>query len=233
MPERMSTSPGALLNASESRLVEASRGTALKNASAGELKRYIARARALRDKWRDVYEEQRRGTQKARTSRATTANRRSREKSEVFAEALARLEGRLEKLHAAGETAAGGRSAAGKPRSTRARQHRQERSRTRRTLADHVAERESAEAWSARASLPPMQTRRSVKKKTAKGKKKTGARGKNAEAHRTAARSKVNPRDQSRSPTARQRVRTSSPASRIRGHVTGRNKRVQARRDRR
>jgi hypothetical protein len=220
----MSTSPRALLNASESRLVDASRGAALKNASASELKKHIARARALRDKWRDVYQEQRRGTQAARTSRATTANRRSREKSEVFAEALARLEGRLERLQASGQAADGGGSAARQGRPTRARQHRQERSRTRRTLADHVAERESAEAWSARASLPPMQTRRPVKKKTAKAGKKAG---------RPAARSKANTRDQRQAPTARQRIASSGPAPRIRGHVTGRNKRVQARRDRR
>lgn len=238
MPETNTSSTRALLNESESRLVASSRGAALTSASVGDLRKKIARARTLRDKWRDVYETQRRGTQQARTSRAGTANRRSREKSEVFAAALARFEARLEKVHASGSSSDGGRRAARPPRQKRTRQHRQERSRTKRTLAHQVAERESAEAWSALASLPPMQTRMPAKKKTAKAKKKKtkkagASRSKKAAVARPSRLAKTKARDQSRSAAARHRTRMSGLTTRIRGHVSGRGKRAQARRDRR
>jgi hypothetical protein len=234
MPDAKLSTMHALLNESESRLVASSRGAALMSASAGELKKKIARARTLRDKWRDVYAGQRRGTQEARTSRASSANRRSREKSEVFAAALARFEARLEKVDASGPASGGGRTAARPTRQKRTRQHRQERSRTKQTLADTVADRESAEAWSARASLPSMQTRTPAKKKTAKAKKKAGAtRSKKAAVARPSRPAKTQARDQSRSAAARHRTRMSGLTTRIRGHVSGRGKRAQARRDRR
>lgn len=225
MPDINLSSMRAWLNVSESRLVASSRGAALTSASAAELRKRIARARELRDKWRDVYMRQRREAQKARAARASAGNRRSREKSELFAQVLARFEARLEKVEASGAPE-GTRTAAGPSRRKRTRQHRRERSRVKQSLAETVAERESAEVRSARASLPPMQTRTPPKKV-----KKL--RTKAAAARRPSRPAAGKARDQSRSAAARHRSRMSGLTTRIRGHVSARGKRAQARRDRR
>ncbi len=238
MPDTNPSSPRVPLNVSESRLVAASRGAGLTSASAGELRKKIARARALRDKWRDVYMAQRRDTQQARTSRATTANRRSREKSELFGDVLARFEARLDEVGASGAAADTRPSTRPSPRK-RTRQHRQERSRVKRTLAETVAERESAGVRSARASLPPMQTRTPPKKKATAKKtkaKQAGAARRNSKAAAAKPSSRpadVKARDQSRSAAARHRTKVSGLTTRIRGHVSAQGKRSQARRDRR
>jgi hypothetical protein len=233
MPDTKRSTALAWLSASEARLLASSEGASLTKAGAGDLRRKISRARALRDKWRDVYTAQRRETQQARASRATVSNRRSREKSELFGEVLARLEARLATVTASG-TSDGARAKTRPTPRRRMQQHRRERSRTKRALADEVDERESAVARSARADLPPMQTRTAPKKpkkpkKTSKAgtPRGTGKKpgGKDA--------SKGQARDQSRSAAARHRTKVSGLTTRIRGHVSARGKRAQARRDRR
>jgi hypothetical protein len=231
MPDTKRSTAPAWLSASEARLVASSEGASLAKAGAGELRRKISRARALRDKWRDVYTAQRRETQQARASRATVANRRSREKSELFGEVLARLEARLEQVAATGTPAAARSKARPTPR-RRMQLHRRERSRTKRALADQVAERESAAARSALTDLPPMQTRTAPKQRTKKGKSKAGKPRGVAKTGATRA-AKVKARDQSRTAAARHRTKVSGLTTRIRGHVSARGKRAQARRDRR
>lgn len=232
MPDTKRSTAPAWLSASEARLVASSEEASLAKAGAGELRRKISRARALRDKWRDVYTAQRRETQQARASRATVANRRSREKSELFGEVLARLEARLAKVTASG-TSDGARSKRGPTPRRRTQQHRRERSRTKRALADEVAERESAAAHSALADLPPMMTRTAPKKKAKEAKSKAGKPRGAAKKPGGKRASKAKARHQSRTAASRHRTKVSGLTTRIRGHVSARGKRAQARRDRR
>jgi len=84
----------AMLTAAERRVFDSSLGKQIATASREQIQAAIGQARSLRDKWRDLYAEQTRGTK--RTAKAgTAANDRSREKSELFAGTLERLEARL------------------------------------------------------------------------------------------------------------------------------------------
>jgi hypothetical protein len=223
----------AWLNAAESRLVASSRGAALSGASVDELRRHVVRARAMRDKWRDVYMKQRRETQQARAARATGANRRSRDKSELFGQVLARLEARLAKLLAAPATTAAPISRGNPSKRTRTRTHRQTRTRARQALADQVAERQSETVRREQAALPPMQTRTVPRKPSKKREptKKTVRKQSGRPARSSHGSEKARP--QSLSAAARHRTKVSGLTTRIRGHVSGRGKRDQARRDRR
>jgi hypothetical protein len=237
MPDSRRPPAPVSLSASEARLVASSHDAALAGATAGELRKKIARVRALRDKWRDVYTTQRRQAQQARVSRASAANRRSRDKAELFGAVLARLEGRLEEVAASG-AAAGPRPKTRPSPRKRTQQHRRERSRTKRTLAEEVAERASTAQRSARADLPPMQARtppRKEKKVRRAAKKTAGQRSakKSPAARRPPREAKTKARDQSRSAAARHRTKASGLTTRVRGHVSARGKRAQARRDRR
>lgn len=237
MPDTSPSGTRALLNASEARLVASSRGTALTGASPAELRKKVARARALRDKWRDVHARQRRGTQQARRARGTAANERSREKSDLFDQVLARFEARLERVMASAAPAAprGKPAPTGKP--VRTRTHRRTRAQTKRMLADERSGRESARVRSAQAERPPMQTRqRPPKARSARG----GTKTKKGKGRAPASVSK--PRDtgkagrtrgQSQSAATRQRLAMSGRTTRVRGHVQARGQRAQARRDRR
>jgi len=83
-----------MLTAAERRVFDSSVGRELVAAGREQLQAAISQARTLRDKWRDLYAQQTRTTK--RTAKAgTPANDRSREKSELFAGALVRLEARL------------------------------------------------------------------------------------------------------------------------------------------
>lgn len=246
MPDAV-TRPRAWLSAAESRLVASSRGEALKAASPAELRRTIARARALRDKWRDVHASQRRGTQQALRGRGSAAaNVRSREKRELFAKVLQRLEARLARVEASpGRGAGGGARPAGTPKATRARTHRRGRAQAKRKLAAKVAGRASAQTRAAQARRPPLQTRlvlppasreagaatasgaarKATKTAKAKaGKKKVAARG-----WTTTARAA----DQSATASTRYRMAVSGRTTRGQAHVAARGRRQQARRDRR
>lgn len=94
----------SLCNATELALVKASTRTEIGQLSAAQLRQKIARARKLRDKWRDQAERQRRATQTAQRARQTDANARSAEKATLFAEVLGRFETQLTKLEAKGAT---------------------------------------------------------------------------------------------------------------------------------
>ena len=111
----------ALLTKPETELFQASRPEGLKALSARQLSGKITRARALRDKYRDVY---RRQTVKTRTDAASTRkpmgeeNNRTEIKAEVMGEVLARFEAQQDKLaqrEAKASKAASGKTAAAAP----------------------------------------------------------------------------------------------------------------------
>ena len=111
----------ALLTKPETELFQASRPEGLKALSARQLSGKITRARALRDKYRDVY---RRQTVKTRTDAASTRKpmgeekNRTEIKAEVMGEVLARFEAQQDKLaqrEAKASKAASGKTAAAAP----------------------------------------------------------------------------------------------------------------------
>lgn len=83
-------------------VVMGSRPDAIEKLSADQLKKNVASARRLRDKWRDLATEQRRETQQAQKARVTDKNARSDEKAALFAHVLKRYEDQLKKAEAAG-----------------------------------------------------------------------------------------------------------------------------------
>jgi hypothetical protein len=93
----------AMLTAAERKVFDSSIGKEITAAGRAELQAAIGHARTIRDKWRDLYAAQTRTTK--RTVKAgTSANDRSREKSELFAGALQRLETRLAEIGTAAKT---------------------------------------------------------------------------------------------------------------------------------
>jgi hypothetical protein len=214
------------LSVSELRLVESARRPALGMLGPAELKRKMAQARKLRDKWRDVYSRQRREVQQVRGSRATAANSRSREKTELFAAVLSRFEAQLEKT-AVSSSSATARKGSAPAKTTRARGHRKARAQSKRQLAAHTAERQSDTIRSAQADSPPMQTRRPAPK-AERPRRKSAAR-----APRQSKPPDKKARHQSRTAASRHRIAVSGLTTRIHGHVSARGKRTQARRDRR
>jgi hypothetical protein len=131
-----------LFTAPERSLLTASRGGDLEKATETELGRLVARARTLRDKWRDQFRMQRRTTVKTERARVTEGNERSREKAELFADAVGRFEARIAALGAkvsAAVTAGRKAAARAKPGKTaRAAAHRGTRAQTRKALAEFV-----------------------------------------------------------------------------------------------
>lgn len=123
----------ALCSASELALVKASSKQEIGTHTTARLKQKQARARKLRDKWRDqVASQQRKG--KAGAAGAAD-NKNSAEKAALFDEVVARFTAQLEKAEAAGKTP----GPMGRRRSTktsRSRTHRASRAEVRGTLAE-------------------------------------------------------------------------------------------------
>jgi len=95
----------AMLTAAERKVFDSSLGKQIAAASREQIQAAIGQARSLRDKWRDLYAEQTRGTKRSAKA-GSGANDRSREKSELFAGALERLETRLAEVGTAVQAAA-------------------------------------------------------------------------------------------------------------------------------
>ncbi|HVL26507.1 MAG TPA: hypothetical protein VM390_00050 [Acidimicrobiales bacterium] len=93
----------ALLTATEYELFTASLDDRIGEMSPAQLRRAITRCRQARDKYRDLYKRQSLATADRARSRgaASTANERTGKKATIFAEALRRFEGRLERVEAA------------------------------------------------------------------------------------------------------------------------------------
>jgi hypothetical protein len=100
----------SLLTAAEQKVLASSMGATIAKATKEQAEAAMKRARALRDKWRDLHASQARSTK--RTAKAgTDTNERTKAKHDVFDGAVKRLETRLAEL-AAGVKSAVGKQAA-------------------------------------------------------------------------------------------------------------------------
>lgn len=87
-----------LLTAAELEIFDAGRSTTIGKLTKPELRRNLERSRKLRDKYRDLFRRQRLALRSEVGSKAGTkgsANERTRQKEEIFAEAVARMEARI------------------------------------------------------------------------------------------------------------------------------------------
>lgn len=97
------TQARGLLTAAELAIFDQSRAGPIKELTAARLRGKVERARALRDKYRDLYRRQSVATRSAPASRRSAAggdNQRTQAKATVFSEVLERFETRLAQLDA-------------------------------------------------------------------------------------------------------------------------------------
>ena len=247
--------------ASELKVIEAATEPSLAKMSGSDLKKHVAQARKLRDKWNDLATRQRREAQKSQGSRATDDAGRSRAKADLFGEVLTRFETRLEQT-------AGSQDASAAPKKKRVTKkhrvaaHQEERAAVRKALSETAedinrarASRKSAAAGSAKkkaakkaAAKKPATVKKAAAKKAATAKKKstkkpvsapdaTGkAPGKKAPTKKRppkfAPSGGISGRQPGAKASAKQtRVDVSGLTNRTRGHVSARTKRDQGRRD--
>jgi len=133
---------------------------------AKELRAAIRRSRTLRDKWRDLKHEQRRGTKIDNPEKLESANLRSKQKAELFDEALTRFEKRLSKLEPQPGKESTGTKRVTKP--TRSAEHRQSRAEVRGKLAEKTEMLNAPE--------PAAKTKKSATKAAPAAKAKTAAK---------------------------------------------------------
>ncbi|MBX3474082.1 MAG: hypothetical protein KF754_06830 [Planctomycetes bacterium] len=113
------TTARKLCSADEFALYQKAGRGSLERLGATELKPLIARARKLRNKWRDELKRQVReakGKKPARATRPATDTRNTAVKADLFAETLARLEDRLAQLAKPKVVVNRGTSASGAPK---------------------------------------------------------------------------------------------------------------------
>ena len=127
------------LTAAERKLLDGTLGQTLARASQKQLQATMARARTLRDKWRDLFARQMKSAKRS-SHRGETVNSRSLDKAELFAAAVRRVEARLEELFtgaapAPGRRAAATASAAKPSKASRTAGHRGTRAAVRKSLA--------------------------------------------------------------------------------------------------
>ena len=97
------TQARVLLTAAELAIFDQSRAGPIKELTAARLRTKVTRARALRDKYRDLYRRQTVATRKTAAGKRAAAggdNERTAKKATVFEEVLARFEERLAHLEA-------------------------------------------------------------------------------------------------------------------------------------
>lgn len=134
----------ALLTSAEQKVLHSSMGAAIAKASKEQVEAAMARARSLRDKWRDLHADQTRSTK--RSAKAGTAvNQRTKAKHDVFDGAVKRLEARLAEFAAGVRAAVGGKparlTAAAKPtKAARTKSARESRASVRSQLKETAAE---------------------------------------------------------------------------------------------
>lgn len=93
-----STGPAdAWLTAAERKILDGTVGRSLAEAPAKQLQATMARARRLRDKWRDLFNRQMQAAKRT-PQRAERADSRSLDKADLFAAAVRRVEARLSDL---------------------------------------------------------------------------------------------------------------------------------------
>jgi len=112
------TQARVLLSAAELAIFDQSRGGPVKELTAARLRGKVTRARALRDKYRDLYRRQTVATRKGAAGKQAAAggdNERTARKATVFEEVLARFEARLAHLDAKEAQTAAPRGRSAKP----------------------------------------------------------------------------------------------------------------------
>lgn len=98
------TQARALLTSTELALFDASRAQPIKTLTPARLRGKVTRARALRDKYRDLYRRQSVSTRTAPAAQRSAVggdNERTQRKADMFAEVLTRFEDRVQQLRAA------------------------------------------------------------------------------------------------------------------------------------
>jgi len=100
----------SLLTAAEQNVLQSSMGSTIAKATREQVEAARVRARALRDKWRDLHDDQTRSTKRSPKA-GGKVNLRSQEKHELFDGAVKRLEARLAEF-AGGVRAVVGKQAA-------------------------------------------------------------------------------------------------------------------------
>lgn len=100
----------SLLTSAEQKILHSSMGAAIAKASKEQVEAAMARARVLRDKWRDLHESQTRSTKRS-TKAGTGVNQRTKAKHDVFDGAVKRFEARLAEFAAGVRAVVGGKSA--------------------------------------------------------------------------------------------------------------------------
>jgi hypothetical protein len=126
----------SLFTPAERKLLAAADGPGLAKAARADVQDWLKRARALRDKWRDLVGAQTR-KQKRGPQATAEANARSREKADLFHAAVGRLEQRLAALQTVASKPAAGPKQPG--RRSRTAAHRTARAGVRAALAEKVA----------------------------------------------------------------------------------------------
>lgn len=129
----------ALFTKSERVLLESTAGPRLRAASRTQVEAALARARAHRDKWRDLHTSQARKTKRGGGAGAAGVNARSRTKSDMFAAAVERLQVRAVELGGAAG-AVRPKATAGMRKSVRSAGHRASRAGARHALSAKAAE---------------------------------------------------------------------------------------------
>ncbi len=87
-----------LLTGAEKKFFDSSFGASLAKATQAQVQSAIKQARILRNKWRDLYQEQTRSAKRGGKPAAGAGNTRTQHKHEIFAAAAERFEKRLAEL---------------------------------------------------------------------------------------------------------------------------------------
>ena len=109
-----------LLTAAELTVFEASRASVIRDLTPARLRAKVTRARALRDKFRDLHRRQAVATRSAPAGRRSPVggdNERTQQKADLFAEVLSRFEERMQRVDA--DAAAAERKTAGRKAPTK------------------------------------------------------------------------------------------------------------------
>lgn len=243
-----------LCTPSEQSLVAASRKPQLQSLDATALRSNAQRARKLLEKW----QHQGRSQARTRSQRAGLGEEaaRTRRKAEIFAEALASFQARLQTLETAERGAASGRK---KPKTIRARENRATRADVRKRLSkkQKAINREEGERIKARAAKAPPPPQPEAGRPAAGHEGPPESTAADAPAKRRKPRAALpppakpltkrrseqlglqeqtplRPSNQKATTAAKQaRITRSGLTTRVRGHVSARGRRVQGRRDQR
>lgn len=228
-----------LCSSSELQLVRSATQTEIVKLTPARLRAKIDRARKLRDKFRDLARQQRResrGKAKPRSARPAQGNEATRRKQEIFADALAAFEARLDKLAQAPAAKKTGGKAAGKtskkpskktaknaPKRVSKKTAKKVAKKASKKASKQVAKR-AASAVTGRAGSPGAAPKKTSRKKRTLGQADTGA-GALSRTATLIAKSK-----ETRGVRAQKRQKRAN-LIKIEGHVSSRGRRNQAKRD--